>query len=292
MQYKQHTELVCDWLLDNASGAIKQRFGLIAPNIGHNNEQERDHNTTAGPALRPTQYLPITRNILQPPRPTIPAGLIHSLRTSIDLRDELVAYFAGFTHPDIVTKNRTHVYFVNVLRQVLELLLPHQTAESLPAMSISNAEQSEMGLAEQLARVVLEDPEHEADKATSEHLQLDEGLIDEDPLATGHGASQNDMYKLQFARQCYLKDLDRLYDFMKEKWHDYSVGKCEPDTASTLTDVALDMVPRIEETYLKSIGINKDDIEAEINELQQCSALSQSESQQLGASEGGAFSFQ
>ena len=284
-------------LLDNASYTIKQHFGLIPTNTDNNDEQETDYNTTAGPILRPSQYLPITRNILQPPGPTIPARLIQSLRTSIDLRSEIVAYFADFTQPDIVARNRSHVYFVNVLRQVLGLILPQQTAEASQAISTSVADQSQTGLTEQLAGVVVEDREQEADKATSEHLQLGGDLIDEDPLGIGHEASQNHNYKLHFARHCFLKDLGGLYEFMREKWHDYPVGRSEPVTASTLADVALDMVLRMEETYLRSIGINENDAESEVlykelHELQQCSTLSQSGSQQLGASEGGIFSLQ
>ena len=279
MQYKQHTEVVGDWLLDNASGAIKQRFGLIPTRTSDNNEQERGYNRSAAPTPSPTQYLPITRNILQrQPRPTIPAGLIESLRRVIALRSEFVDYFVRFTRPDIAASNRSHAYFVDVLRQVLSLLSPYETVKPSPAAFPVSQAQEQTSLTAQLANVSVAGPADEANEATPESAVKGEDVVDEDPLAIDHGASQPSNYRLMFAYQCLLKDLGCVYDFVHDQWVNYAAGHARLVTAGVTTEMALEMVVRIEQSFLQPTGVHDDDSDFEIlvrdlNDQQQSSGM-------------------
>ena len=262
MQGQKMTSIVREWMLSNASCQVKQQNNLLPQQQtnhlattsrggcrargGHKSTQLRKNNHQAPKAtpstsitvnLRPTQYLPVAADIISnAAAKEVPRYIVRALRNQIKFRKIVCSFFAGEKEDrDVIESNEKHQFFIQVLRRVLLLLLPHQQTLALTKKTQANATETKVQADTEAIDNMYEallSPGCDSTELDSELelMQLQDSASDplspeevadqaEDPLVSENAPrSKRSEYRQRCRTRCLLYDVERIMAFIHRKW--------------------------------------------------------------------------
>lgn len=205
--------------------------------------------------------VPLARSIVSHGQHTlqVPPRIIRILRKAITARQQCTAWFLEQVQNDLMTdlSNEGHVYFIDVLQEVLSLLQPYCRRESsrTPTENKAGNSQDEApgNSRENTFKCLgIEDPyveEAEADESS-------EPADKEDTPIDGASVEPKIVYEIRpgkedvrFAVFCLLRDLGVLRQHLHDTWRKYSIHETSLIEASAITNTAVEFVRRIEENF-------------------------------------------
>lgn len=180
---------------------------------------------------------------------TVPEAILRKLKAAIRLRREVGRMYASSAADP--TTNSTHTHFVSVLERVVALLSPYAETEASGSMEDEDDSQIvaddepdvaafqvlSLRTAESIRESFLEDTVLGKTKQTKE---TPVELLEEEPTAG-----------LFFAAFCFFNDLGIIKAHLMALWLEYKNGTTDLITASTITDVAIEMVRKLETELFK-----------------------------------------
>jgi hypothetical protein len=196
----------------------------------------------------------------------IPDAIAQVVERAIQARRRCAVWFQQ-TGVDNGFSTEGHLHFIGVLEEALKILKPdfggadanqkrfpeaEKRKEPPPSFSMSNNRQDLSGLSNRFSNLDVEDAEDIVDSSTA--------LVS--LSATGTSAQKNasikpvDVYELEYDNAldrifdvfCFFEDLHRIQDFLSETWKQQKAGTLDLMTATFVTNAALDIVRREEES--------------------------------------------
>lgn len=235
-RYKNGTNTVISWLLDAAKSSNGNQ---------ENGRKTGQQEKADAPVARLRDLVPLATKASK--SENVPAELLGILKDVIQARHKAHSWYQHCTLSNRAIsseqKNDTHLYFIGVLQEVLNIL---QGSETLARLATHGAEGDEasppkedtsapsnlyeyLELEEPLESLLAE-PEvkdSEASKPSVVHPDLDVEIASEEKL---------------FALFCFFKDAYKLHEVLIERWSSYSKGLCSLVSASLTTTAAMDLI--------------------------------------------------
>jgi hypothetical protein len=194
------------------------------------------------------QFLHLARKITESKKPniTVPREIVATIKNFIALRTEAGVDLSNLTSNE--ASKASHLYFVSILEQVLELLAPQS--------SVSGNESQEptgIKLANTFEALQVEEtlPDTGAAEASSSKKKSKAPATQEYEI---EDSSANDSL---LAILAFLKDYEGIERVVKEAWKHYRDGRLGLMAASVTTDTAYGILKRSSEELLSSLGGQK-----------------------------------
>ena len=216
--------------------------------------------------IRLSQFVELARAIAQKVDHVskIPRTIIRLIRQTIDLRRRVSRFYqlqanCGQNRRSSSEDDVKHIYFIERLEEVLEVLEPNQECENenvqnhrgMPAKV--DAHHKEPANIYEALRAheydEISDIQQEPVRQPAPQKQENRPIARYDDKET-----KGDKCELDFAIFCFFEDLGRVREYMNQTWKEYSRGEIDLATASLVTNTTFVLVRKAEEEFLDSIG--------------------------------------
>ncbi|KAL9064344.1 MAG: hypothetical protein Q9161_008944 [Pseudevernia consocians] len=200
-----------------------------------------------------------------PKKAKVPDTLLELVQRTVDLRrlysDFYQAMAAKTNDKSIHDSNKRHSFFTEALEEVQRILRPANVGPQ-PTGKLNDMSQTKVDsdfdsntlsnrfhnlqVYEQTELEVLEmDPTPGSSKASKKPPKPQRNV---EYTTDGGKDSVDEMY---FALCCHFEDLHRIQSYLQKMWEGYKAGTIELETASLTTNVALEIVQRMDKDFLE-----------------------------------------
>jgi len=212
--------------------------------------------------IKAHEIVPLAQSIVESKEKTIliPLGIIKTFKNCIVQRSRTAKWYE--LDPEITeedkSKNVSHAYFIEVLKEALQVLVPISKLQQLEKekFKLSRSEKVQVSTpgaddvpVNKYAHLEIQDIDEEAYEA------LEDVSTVETPAPV-----QRKKYEMEaldadnewiLAMSCFFDDIDVLRDDLRGYWEEYAEGDLDLTTAAVTTNTAIEMVKKAEEEFRK-----------------------------------------
>ena len=178
--------------------------------------------------------------------------LLPATRRAVAIRKQCSEYYRS--EAGDIDDNDGHAFMIKILEDVIALLEPFESAESASSQKFQKKMEEEANsLCEHISSLSIEEDE-----------QCDQSVVQESlDLATNGTASINQVPEptrksnIAFAAILLLGDLNQILDYIRTLWEAYAKGRLDYVTTSLVSNLAIDMVRRMEEDFVGEFDVHQ-----------------------------------
>ena len=153
----------------------------------------------------------------------------------------------------------SHSYFVSVLAEALEILMPHIAPAKTGRAGPNDPHKSKSPKPTQISSNLFANLEKEDLERENDGKALDEQAGSADDALTSPQGSGEKVYEAEvsdedvgFAVYCMFQDQDRIQEYICQLWHDYLKGHVSLVNASATSNTAIEIAERIEMDFFNT----------------------------------------
>lgn len=276
-QYKEDTRQVVEWLAVTArtcgykppatevvvtkAPKLKGRARKLARDAAASQAKQAQSDVASSKEtiVKTREFFPMARTIADAvdSKVVIPLNILKTWRSCITARSTTAKWYeieadSGRDHDD---SNEKHVYFIDVLKESLQMLVPVAKLQELdknnfrlPKSSTTPLEQ----VSNRYAHLEIQDIDEDTyDKLPNVVVEPTKSLQTNEPKGKFALDELEEMSEYLFMLDCFMADVQNVREQLKQVWENYADAQIDLTTASVTTSIGIEMIKRAEADFLK-----------------------------------------